>query len=204
MLKAAVKEIAAREGLVATFMGRPFADQGGSGFHLHLSLQHADGHNAFGDDGARRAQPARRELRRRRDRPRAGAAGAARADGQRVQAHPAGQPRADPRELGSRQPHRVLPRSERAWLAVARRDPQRRRVGVRAPDHGGVARRGARRDRARARAARAGRRRRLPHGRRARGDAAPGRPRRGPRRARGATRGSSSGSARSSSRRSSR
>ena len=43
MLKAAVKEIAAREGLLATFMGRPFGDQGGSGFHLHISLGDADG-----------------------------------------------------------------------------------------------------------------------------------------------------------------
>lgn len=50
MLKAAVKEIAVREGLVATFMGRPFADQGGSGFHLHLSLTAEDGHNAFADE----------------------------------------------------------------------------------------------------------------------------------------------------------
>jgi glutamine synthetase len=49
MLKAAVKEIAAREGLLATFMGRPFADQGGSGFHVHLSLADADGRNAFDD-----------------------------------------------------------------------------------------------------------------------------------------------------------
>ncbi len=51
MLKAAVKEIAALEGLLATFMGRPFADQGGSGFHVHLSLADADGHNAFADAG---------------------------------------------------------------------------------------------------------------------------------------------------------
>lgn len=51
MLKAAVKEIAAIEGLLATFMGRPFADQGGSGFHLHLSLAADDGHNAFADSG---------------------------------------------------------------------------------------------------------------------------------------------------------
>jgi glutamine synthetase len=51
MLKAAVKEIAVREGLLATFMGRPFGDQGGSGFHLHLSLSAADGHNAFADEG---------------------------------------------------------------------------------------------------------------------------------------------------------
>jgi glutamine synthetase len=51
MLRAAVKEIAVREGMLATFMGRPFADQGGSGFHLHLSLRGDDGHNAFADQG---------------------------------------------------------------------------------------------------------------------------------------------------------
>lgn len=51
MLKAAVKEIAVREGLLATFMGRPFADQGGSGFHVHLSLNNDDGRNAFADEG---------------------------------------------------------------------------------------------------------------------------------------------------------
>jgi glutamine synthetase len=51
MLKAAVKEIAVREGMLATFMGRPFSDQGGSGFHVHLSLNGADGHNAFADQG---------------------------------------------------------------------------------------------------------------------------------------------------------
>jgi glutamine synthetase len=50
MLKAAVKEIAVREGLLATFMGRPFSDQGGSGFHIHLSLNDEDGRNAFADD----------------------------------------------------------------------------------------------------------------------------------------------------------
>jgi glutamine synthetase len=50
MLRAAVKEIAAREGLLATFMGRPFSDQGGSGFHLHVSLNNEDGRNAFSDE----------------------------------------------------------------------------------------------------------------------------------------------------------
>ncbi len=50
LLKAAVKEIAVREGLLATFMGRPFADQGGSGFHVHLSLADSGGQNAFGDE----------------------------------------------------------------------------------------------------------------------------------------------------------
>ena len=33
---------------VATFMGKPFNDQGGSGFHLHFSLDR-DGDNAFAD-----------------------------------------------------------------------------------------------------------------------------------------------------------
>jgi glutamine synthetase len=45
-LKAAVKDIAAQHGLVATFMGRPFNDQGGSGMHLHVSLDR-DGRNVF-------------------------------------------------------------------------------------------------------------------------------------------------------------
>jgi glutamine synthetase len=49
LLKAAVKELAVRAGLVATFMGKPFNDQGGSGFHVHLSLTAADGRNALAD-----------------------------------------------------------------------------------------------------------------------------------------------------------
>lgn len=50
-LKSAVKDIAAQHGLVATFMGKPFNDQGGSGTHLHLSLER-DGANAFAAPGA--------------------------------------------------------------------------------------------------------------------------------------------------------
>jgi len=52
LLRAAVKDIAAQRGIVATFMGKPFNDQGGSGFHFHFSLER-DGANAFaapGDD----------------------------------------------------------------------------------------------------------------------------------------------------------
>jgi glutamine synthetase len=53
-LKAAVKDVAAQHGLVATFMGKPFNDQGGSGTHLHVSLNR-DERNAFDapaeDDG---------------------------------------------------------------------------------------------------------------------------------------------------------
>ena len=47
LLKAAVKDVAAQNGLVATFMGKPFNDQGGSGTHFHVSLNR-DGANAFG------------------------------------------------------------------------------------------------------------------------------------------------------------
>ncbi len=51
LLKTAVKELAARAGLLATFMAKPFNDQGGSGFHVHLSLGHLDGGNAFDASG---------------------------------------------------------------------------------------------------------------------------------------------------------
>jgi glutamine synthetase len=49
-LKAAVKDIAAQHGLVATFMGKPFNDQGGSGTHLHVSLNRNE-RNAFDAPG---------------------------------------------------------------------------------------------------------------------------------------------------------
>jgi glutamine synthetase len=48
-LKSAVKDVAAQRELAATFMGKPFNDQGGSGFHVHFSADR-DGANAFADD----------------------------------------------------------------------------------------------------------------------------------------------------------
>ena len=48
-LKSAVQEIARRAGYMATFMAKPFNDEGGSGFHVHMSLVDADGDNVFGD-----------------------------------------------------------------------------------------------------------------------------------------------------------
>lgn len=51
-MKSAVQEIARHEGLLATFMAKPFNDEGGSGFHLHVSLCDESGTNVFGrEDG---------------------------------------------------------------------------------------------------------------------------------------------------------
>ncbi|HEY1479815.1 MAG TPA: glutamine synthetase family protein [Gaiellales bacterium] len=50
--KGAVKEIAALEGLLATFIGKPWNDDEGSGFHLHTSFRRPDGSNALVDSAA--------------------------------------------------------------------------------------------------------------------------------------------------------
>jgi len=51
-LKSAVQEIARQRDLLATFMAKPFNDEGGSGFHVHASLADNSGTNVFGDPGA--------------------------------------------------------------------------------------------------------------------------------------------------------
>jgi glutamine synthetase len=48
-LKSAVQEIARQQGLLATFMAKPFNDEGGSGFHVHVSLAGSGGGNIVGD-----------------------------------------------------------------------------------------------------------------------------------------------------------
>jgi glutamine synthetase len=56
--KGAIKELAALEGLLATFIGKPWNDDEGSGFHLHTSLRREDGSNAFVDaDGVAGLSP---------------------------------------------------------------------------------------------------------------------------------------------------
>jgi glutamine synthetase len=47
--KAAIKELARKEGKLATFMAKPFDDEGGSGFHLHMSAVDAEGTPLFDD-----------------------------------------------------------------------------------------------------------------------------------------------------------
>ena len=49
--KNGVKELAHQEGLLATFMSKPFTEGAGSGAHNHLSLLHrGNGENVLGDD----------------------------------------------------------------------------------------------------------------------------------------------------------
>jgi glutamine synthetase len=48
-LKSAVQEIARHHDLMATFMAKPFNDEGGSGFHVHASICDEAGTNVFGD-----------------------------------------------------------------------------------------------------------------------------------------------------------
>jgi glutamine synthetase len=50
-LKSAVQEIARQRNLLATFMAKPFNDEGGSGFHVHVSVNDESGRNVFGDPG---------------------------------------------------------------------------------------------------------------------------------------------------------
>ena len=47
--KGAVKELARREGKLATFMAKPYNDEGGSGFHLHFSTLDDSGTPLFDD-----------------------------------------------------------------------------------------------------------------------------------------------------------
>ncbi|MER5453038.1 glutamine synthetase family protein [Streptomyces sp. NPDC002766] len=51
--KAAVKELARKEGRLATFMAKPFNGAGGSGFHLHLSCvdEYSVGEHGVGEHG---------------------------------------------------------------------------------------------------------------------------------------------------------
>ncbi len=45
--KSAIKELARHEDKLATFMAKPYNDEGGSGFHLHFSTQDDDGSALF-------------------------------------------------------------------------------------------------------------------------------------------------------------
>ena len=46
-LKRAIKAIAGQQGLLASFMAKPFVDQAGSGMHIHVSVLDKDGNNVM-------------------------------------------------------------------------------------------------------------------------------------------------------------
>lgn len=52
LFKVMAQEIAARRGLLLTFMGKPINDRGGSGFHVNLSFRDEAGTNVLADDSA--------------------------------------------------------------------------------------------------------------------------------------------------------
>lgn len=49
LFKTAIKEMAAQAGMMATFMGKPWNDEGGSGYHMHMSVNDGDGRNVMAD-----------------------------------------------------------------------------------------------------------------------------------------------------------
>jgi glutamine synthetase len=53
LFKVMAREIAAKHGLLLTFIGKPFADRGGSGLHVNLSLENKKGENAMFDAKAK-------------------------------------------------------------------------------------------------------------------------------------------------------
>jgi len=60
--KTAIKDIVAQRGKHATFLGKPFSDEGGSGFHLHLSVTTMDGINLMHDGNPTLSQVARQMI----------------------------------------------------------------------------------------------------------------------------------------------
>jgi glutamine synthetase len=50
LFKLLAREVAARRGFLLTFLGRPFADRGGSGMHLNLSWTDEHGRNVVNDE----------------------------------------------------------------------------------------------------------------------------------------------------------
>jgi glutamine synthetase len=52
LFKLMARELTARRGLLLTFLGKPFADRAGSGLHVNLSFEDAQGHHSLADPRA--------------------------------------------------------------------------------------------------------------------------------------------------------
>lgn len=52
LLKTGIRDMVARTGRHATFLGKPWSDEGGSGFHLHFSVDDEHGTNLMHDGGS--------------------------------------------------------------------------------------------------------------------------------------------------------
>jgi glutamine synthetase len=57
LLKRAIKGVARKHGLGATFMAKPFAEHAGSGLHIHISVYDRKGRNVFAERGSRAVPP---------------------------------------------------------------------------------------------------------------------------------------------------
>lgn len=57
LLKRAIKAVARRHGYVACFMAKPFAEDAGSGMHIHMSLVDKSGRNYFSQGKDKMAMP---------------------------------------------------------------------------------------------------------------------------------------------------
>ncbi len=62
LLKRAVKGVARRHGMEATFMAKPFAELSANGLHIHVSLLDRDGRNLFGDENPEGEQALRHAI----------------------------------------------------------------------------------------------------------------------------------------------
>jgi glutamine synthetase len=60
MFKTAIKDIVHRRGQHATFLGKPWSDEGGSGFHLHFSVTDSAGKNLMHDGKGNLSDTARK------------------------------------------------------------------------------------------------------------------------------------------------
>ena len=162
--KNGVKEIAHQEGLIATFMSKPFGDSAGSGAHNHIGLLRRDSQeNAMSDPGSRMGPlEDRAQLRGRTAAPRASDLRRPGADRQLHEAPADAHVQPDQHLLGTRGPQRARPRQGRHGTEQARREPGADGSVEPVPCLGRAAGRRAARDhrRARARAAGGARRRR--------------------------------------------